>query len=244
MAVLMNSDTDYLTRGTNLPSSTNFTIAAWVKLNTALSVRNNDYQTGLAHYGTTTKSQFWGTPSWETPGSAFQVRNDCGGGGSTDWATTKPTTATWYYIALTGDATNNKGYFYTWNGSTFTRADSAIASIVVGSPGTASALYVGSDGGAANSYLDASFCYVRVWDVALTPTEIEAELVSSVIVKTANINTALGACTSSSFANDVSGNGRNWTLGAGLTTSDFDSDVPSGLTGGGASNTLMGQACL
>lgn len=249
MAVRCNSATDYLTRTTNVPANTAYTIAGWFKRVTDLDA----YETAIRyamyvnpdHYGA--YIEFY--PSWDgTNNNQTVLRNDTGGGVAA-WTTlpgtdnTNSGTAGWYYLALTGDGTNNKAYWYTWNGSSATLVDSATQSVIVGTNQTTLSIEIMGIA-PVSRYVDGKCCYVRVWDAALTQTEIETEAVSSVIVRTTNINTALGACTDSSFANDISGNGRNWTLGAGLTTSDFDSDVPSGLSGGGPSNTLMGQACL
>jgi len=49
---------------------------------------------------------------------------------------------------------------------------------------------------------------VRLWDAVLSQSEIEAELASSTIVRTANINTAFEDDPST----DVSGNSRPWSV--------------------------------
>lgn len=246
MAIICNGDTDYVTRTTNLPANNSYTIAGWFKRS---SDRDN-YERALNYHMIVAPDPWINTltfyPSWDggTPNvdNNLVLRSDTGGG-SVGW-TTLPGTGAWYYLAMTADASNIKGYWYTWNGSAATLVDSTVQSIGIGTQHTATSIDIMSDSNETGKYVDGKCCYLRVWDVALSQSEIEAEIPSSVIVKTANINTALGACTSSSFANDVSGNGRNWTLGAGLTTSDFDSDIPSGLTSGGNPTPGAGSLTL
>lgn len=236
MAIVGGAINKYVERTANLPANNSWTVAMWLKRN---SDRDNYEAFCLFRMFTTpaTYSRAVGQvfPSWDTPTTgpahSMAIRNDTGGG-SAGYPTTLPGTGAWYYVAMSCGGTTHKAYWYTWNGSSYTLVDSTVLSISVGTLADPSdAIQVLADS-LDSRYIDGKCCYVRVWDVELTQPEIQAELVSSVIVKTTGINTALGACTDSSFANDVSGNGRNWTLGAGLTTSDFDSDVPSGLSSG------------
>lgn len=244
MAAICNSSTDYLFRQTsdgNMPPTTGHTIAGWFKR----TADNNAYEVAIA-IQTWNAADHWKSwmavlPSVETGYEDHLALGNANGGAVNPWPTTLVALDTWYYLAMVWDGDQHYlGYWYSWNGSSLTLIDSTVQSAISYVNYTPTSLEIMADTDASR-YLTGKCCYVRVWDAALTQAEIEAELVSSVIIRTTNINTALGPCNSSSFANDVSGNGRNWTLGAGLTTSDFDSDVPSGLTGGGGSAVIMGR---
>lgn len=220
MALIANASGDYVRRTENLPASSDaFTIAGWF-------YRSSDRAGGGSYEDVLDFNMFDGVdpwdhlieirPSWETPsGNCMSLRSTVGGG--LDAWSSRPAVDTWFYVAMTSHATNGvRGY---WYDASFNLVESKVASITpVGTKSPRSTVTMShySDTG---RYVDGKCAYVRVWDAALTQSEIEAEMASSVIVRTANINTAFGK----DSGTDVSGNSRDWTLNS-ITT---DADGPS-----------------
>jgi len=74
-------------------------------------------------------------------------------------------------------------------------------------------MFIGESSTGADETFYGKVSCARVWDAALSQAELEAEMASSTIVRTANINTAF----LNDYATDVSGNSRPWT-GVGSPT--------------------------
>lgn len=79
----------------------------------------------------------------------------------------------------------------------------------------ATGLYLGNDG--YDDYGGVHLCHVRVWDVELTQTELEAEAASGTPVRTANLR-AYWPLADNTDTGDDSGNGYNLTFGGTLTS--------------------------
>jgi len=120
----------------------------------------------------------------------------------------EPAVGVWFYAALVG--TGGPGVFATarwWNAAGVLQ-DTQQPSDPDAFNFTATRMEVGANN--SDEFLNGLVAYVRVWDAQLTRAELEAEMRSLTIVRTANINTAFTGIGGS--GTDVSGNGRNWTL--------------------------------
>ena len=212
MSLITNASGDWIHRTANIPADNSFTMAGWFYRTSARGGYENflSMNGGSGWTSCQLQNNFGGGP--------WRLAIGCASQGRYEWTQTLPT-GEWFYLAFCGNGTNITGY---WYDHTMT---------MVGSPvSTSGASTVADHAELAalgcqtyNEWVDGKCAYVRVWDAALSQSEIEAEMASRRPVRTTNLNTAI----SSKNGVDVSGNGRDWTLNS-ITV---DTDVPSGLTG-------------
>ena len=135
----------------------------------------------------------------------------------------------WYYIAcvFTGTAALDQIY-YSVGTAAFIAQTNDVGAAIATNP-----FQIGKSG-FTNEWLNGSASQVRVWSVALTQVELEAERVSAAPVRTANIWAAYSFA-SGPQTNDESGNGRTLTTG-GTPTAEASGpplggvgDVPLGV---------------
>jgi hypothetical protein len=138
-----------------------------------------------------------------------------GAGGFVGTFSTEPATGDWFYAAMTGDPST--GITGRWWNAAGVLQDTAIANPTATwneIPDTISLLTNNF-----SEHTDGVVSYGRLWDASLTQAELELEMFSPGIVRTANINSAFTGVNGSGV--DVSGNGRNWTLtGTGTSTDE------------------------
>jgi hypothetical protein len=116
-----------------------------------------------------------------------------------------PVVGDWFYLGLSCAGTGANQFVARWWDDTFTLQSTATRT----SPSfTPISMSIGDAGPpAVGDILQGNVSCARVWDAALSQAELEAEMISSAIVRTANINTAF----QDDFAVDVSGNSRPWS---------------------------------
>lgn len=210
MGVSLGGSGQYLRRTANLPTSTAFTIAGWVKIR---SVRSSAYQ-----YFFNLESALSSATKYEDTGynntGGMEVESDVNTG-----AVTSPPTATWLFVYLKCSGTGAGNLESGWMGNTDTNFTIGSAT---GSSFTTVLLQLGND--SYDEWCNVDLRAIRVWNVALTDAELKAEKASTTLVKTANIN-AFWDLPSTSNYTDSSGNGRDLTVGGSLTTSVDDPPI-------------------
>jgi len=202
-SIVANSVSDYARRTANLPASSVYTMAGWVKLDD-FSAAQNKYICFLD--GTTDSGLI-----------LYQSEIYVLAGPGTTKFTAHPSSGAWLYVAITGNGTNTVGYWWTDNsgapllGDSETRSNSATGSIIE--------MAVCSRGGAEGA--PGKYAFWKVWDHVLTQSELEAEMYSPTFLTGpdyyADANTGFA-----DSETDIGPNGRNWTWNS-ITT---DSDTP------------------
>ncbi len=192
MSLVVNASGDYIRRTTNLPSATTFTLAAWYKR--VAHVEDNQVILSVNSAGTFTVGMTQAVDLWRVQA-----------GSSINSVSNGPALDTWYYLALTCAGTGaTDTTFRIWSA-----AGTLIETLqATGQVQTVTSVQVLNSG--FGQYTSGKAAYGRLWDAVLSQAELEAELASSTIVRTANINTAFGA----DSATDVSGNARDWATNA------------------------------
>lgn len=209
MAVLLNANTDALTRSDSVPSETAFTITAWIKragnggavIECAVYIRSDPINQ---------------IPAIMCSGGQL-VLNDAAGGEHSFFAVSN---GVWYFVAMACGATGTtalKGYAATGSNA---------LTAVTGNMGAFNQQVMGLGYANADVWFNGTIGAVKVWDAALTQSEIEQERWQYLPNRSANlhlfspfINTG-----GTSFL-DISGNGRNWTE-AGTVTDEDGPPIP------------------
>lgn len=197
MSATFIGGTSYYSRSGSLvgSGSANYTVAMWVKVTTD----RNNYSCMFGVDDAGSNYVFIGNTS---DGTTFVPDSLASGGINTG---VSMTTGTWYYVALTYDATGTPGKAYI--------AAEGGGSLALTGPHAFTALagtltsYIGNNG--FNDGLTGEIAYLRVWAAALTSTELEDERVSPTVVRTSNL-TAHYKFDSASTTDD-SGNGNTLT---------------------------------
>jgi hypothetical protein len=229
-SVVVDATTDYVRRSANLPSTTNVTMAGWVKV---LSWANAGTGMGticcLENVGSTSYNGVWLDIAGSNQGQIIVANNITG-----NQACTALVLSNWYYIAYTSNGTNQFTYIYDsagnpldWSNTTNTYGTSTDAA----STYTPAYLSVGNDDYSMKEYLNARFSQWRVWDAVLTQAEIEAEMASPIPVKTTSLNTAWGH----DPLIDQGANNRPWTVN-GIA---YDTDYPPNYSTGSTYDTAV-----
>lgn len=187
MAVRFDASGEYLARGTNLPAYNLFTIAGWVQI---VTDRN-----ALTEIFDLINSDGSGGVRLMTTADGTTLRIYTG-----SYTTgTSLTVGQWYHVALTRNGSTCRAYIDGVLDITHTNSDSFTpAYLLLGFP---------------SNWLNGRLGQVRVWDAELSASEIRAEMRSTSPVRTSNLNSAHPF--TSSITADVSGNGRNLSVGGG-----------------------------
>lgn len=204
MAVRTNASGEYLRRTANLPSATSFTMCGWAKMTKRAG----------AH-------QYWGLEDDTVDAAAYHVigYNPVGnfvignviGGTAFD---ANPTNETWFFWAITCSGTGEtdfKGYWAYQDDTSFHTVS------MEGTSFTPAAMWLGND--SYDEWMNSAYAYARVYNHALTSTELLTEKDSATAVKTTGllIDSPLP---STSDVTDYSGNGYHWTSAGTLSTED------------------------
>jgi hypothetical protein len=199
MAVKCPTSSDYLQRTTNIVQPTsNYTCLFWVSFNPVAV--NPYYQTGFITLDDPITYTYFSQLCVAGPG--FDSLNLALGNASSnpDVAGSVPNANTWYSIGYVRTGTTHEFYV---NGA-------LIGSTVLDqTAGTFGYNLLGSDTYNSNSNGNIQITNFREWSVALTSLEINAEINSPTsVVNTGSLVTFTPLI---SDANDISGNGNNWT---------------------------------
>jgi hypothetical protein len=209
MAVRFDASGDALTRTTNVPLRTACTITGWVNI----AVDTNAFSTAFAlrQSGGTTNVFLVGAIGDGTTVQGFI-------------ASTQSTTVgtfvvgSWLFVALVGNATpQGIAYARTVSATSLT----ASTPIATGST-TAAYLSFGDKFASGGEFLNGYLSCVKIFDAALTSTEILAESYAVQPVRQTNINSWF-PFTSATTLNDQSGNARNLTNNGTLS---YDNQMP------------------
>jgi hypothetical protein len=203
MAVAFGASGRYLRRTANLPSSTSFTIAAWIKV---VGVRGAyAYILGMDD----------GSGAYTLLGySAADVLEVTTDAAYASFAS-NPTVGNWAFMALTcsgSGAGQCAGYFRDIGASTF------VSVTTTASNSTKTALNIGNDG--YDDWTNTQVGPIFVFDRALSSTEL---LHLSYSIRPNVIGTMpiiWSPCWSTADTNDYSGNGDNWTTAGALSSAD------------------------
>lgn len=207
MAVRVDASGEYIRRTANLPTNGAFTVAGWFNI---VSDRTGQWRYFIALENATTNATDWALLGLRD-NNEFGIDNRSGSG----TFSSTPSVGTWFYAALYAIGNNTsdlKGIW--WNTSGV-----AVTTQVGGSHGafTPAVLYIGND--SYDEWNGIKFAHVKVWDAALTQTELEQEMWSVRPQRMANLN-VWSPLFVHGDVNDYSGNGRNWTAGGTLSTED------------------------
>lgn len=208
MGVRLGGTGQLLKRTANLPTSTSFCIAGWVKIR---SLRATAYQYFFALENTAATS--YHDLGYNNAASPPLQINRSTSPFYYNYASNPPLN-TWLYIYIMCSGTGANLY-----SSGFKQHSDVNFTTVVGTglSFATNQLTLGND--VVDEWCNVDLRGIRVWDVALTDAELKAEALSTKLVKSANINGAWDL-PSTADVTDSSGNGRNLTVGGTLANSD------------------------
>ena len=204
MAVRIDASGDKLYRTANLPARDNFTIAGWCYIHSNRSA----YAYFFCLEDATTNANGYAVLGF-TNSNVMQLATT---NGVQNFGST-PSTGGWVYIFFKCDnSTNPDTYTAGWkpaggSWTTVTRQDNLTF--------TPAWLAIGND--SYDEWCDMSFERVRVWDAALTTTELDSEMASATPVRTSSLRSDYPV-TSATDLNDTTANAYHLTAGGTLTT--------------------------
>jgi concanavalin A-like lectin/glucanase superfamily protein len=206
MAVRFDASGDALSRTTNVPSRTACTMMGWVNL--AVDRNSNSDAMALRQSGGTS--------------NIFTIQTDVDGTSIQQFvASTQGATfgtyvvGQWMFVAITGNATPQAISYCRAASATSLSTSAAIATASV----TAAMISFGDRFPAGGEFINGYMAVLKVFDAALTSTEILAESFTVQPVRQTNINSWF-PLTSITQAADQSGNARNLTVGGTVTWDD------------------------
>lgn len=215
------SNNEYYSRS-NFGLGSNFTITCWMKLASTRS----DYQSAWG-YGSGQSNTWILQADSGSSSTGFYNTNFEGEQGPYLVATRNLTLNTWYWFGLSVSGgswvARSRGLSGSFQSNTGSGADTI--------SGTTT-LYLGRS--VYGEYLNGSICAVKIWNTALSASELEAEYAQFAPVRTSNLY-AYYRLASPSTA-DNSGNGRTLSGGSGV---ELDSDPP-GIPEGASSMVIHG----
>jgi hypothetical protein len=192
-SIRVDSSTDRVKRTANLPATTAFTFAAWVRVH---NDRTGNFRSVIniadAESGATAAFNVMWTDT-----NAFVVWNNSS---EVAFSSNPPVNGTWFYVALYSSGSGNlQGR---WRGLW----DTSWATVNTTGASYSPAVYeLGNS--AYSDWSGIDIVYPRIWGAALTDTELFSEMNSVTPVRTANLNHA-----SVDDGDDVSGNNYDLTL--------------------------------
>ena len=201
MSVRIDASGDYLRRTANLPAANAFTQCAWFYYVATRSA----YAFFLGCEDATTNATKWNLLGFRDT-NAFEITVTSG---DTTFAS-NPATGAWHFVALTGTGTTLTGYHWTAAGVLQTATATLDASF------TPAAFWFGSD--SYNEWVNCRLSHMRLWDVALTQTQLQQEMWRSRPVNLASLNGNWnGYPGATERLRDYGPNARNLTAGGTLT---------------------------
>lgn len=208
MAIKLATISDYLSRASGLlPIGADFTVMFWTLNDTPIVTTPTTGWAEIDAYPLSTDGVQLSTGTH--PGSFYRAEKSGGFFAEVEDWTTYFGNGIWNHHAIAYD--NGTGF-----ATMYVNGSAVSSTSLSGGLGALSvALEVlGNNGNStiANHY----FIYYRSWDTKLTAPEIDAERLSATVVKTANLWMDTPLLTN---ANDISGNGRNWTVNGSATYS-------------------------
>lgn len=200
MAVRFDNTADSLSRTTNLPTITSFTMMAWIQL----VVDTNAFTSFLVIGDSTTLNiHYLGTNG---TGTVLNFSNPNG-----DVAGATLTLGQWYHVAMTVAGTGA--------GQALSYLDGALALTQDGSTSvTTEALYLGNNSFGEN--LNGRMAAVKIYSAVLTATEIAIEMRQYAPVRWTNLNAWYPLLDTATDQDDFSGNGNALTVGGTLATEE------------------------
>ena len=221
MSIRCDAAGDGLTRTTNLPSFSAWTMMGWFYL---VSVPGAGTWNTPMMIGTTTSGAWFGLQI-----TGVSPVFDIWGNGADGIGTTVLSTGTWYHFALTYDGTIQRAYLNGVQECTLTVGPGALSSQV---------MKFGHDIETPDEHIDGRIMAIKVWGAALSAAEVQQEMHTIVPQRTANLNSFTPAFPGSGErARDYSGVGGNWTEDGTLTDED-----PAPVSWGGRIITPMRPA--
>ncbi len=219
-AVSFNGTNTRYTR-TALGLGGSFTMACWVKI----VVDQNTYTSVLAQGDGASNYYHLGTGS---TGTLFTRDSTSGAGANSGYDFP---IGTWVYIATVNDTgAGNDLMGYKPAGGSWTPL--ALGAATVTGPSDTNTFYIGAD--SFGGWLNGSVAAVKIWTVALTDAELQAEAATYAPVKTSGLWAAY-SFENGPQTNDESGNGRTLTAVGTPTT---DASGPP-ISGGGPPPTFI-----
>lgn len=203
MAIRIDASGDSLSRTTNLPTITGFTLMGWVRIVTDRNAASSFFQIGADDnecYQVLTDSDGTTLQTWSDP--------DTGATG-TPVNGTNLTAGTWYHLAMTVSGTSGSNFLTYLNG--VLNITNTAYSI------TNSRLWVGNS--FATVWLNGRFAALKCWNAVLTATEILAESRQYAPVRTANLH-SWHPLMAVAAVHDHGPLGATWTAGGTLTTEE------------------------
>jgi hypothetical protein len=205
-----------------------YTFAAWVYISTD---RATNYQSIFCRYGSgSMMDQVYVDAS-------MRIATFISNSASTDTTGATLTTGTWYYVACVRES-NASFKVYIDGSATATIADTRSVS---GRTDVTPLLDISTN--AYTEWYNGRMAFTRLWTVALSNAEINAEMDSLTAVKTASL---WGDWPLQTDDDDDSGNARHFTTAGTVTYSEAGPDIASGptytLTAAQGAYTLTGQA--
>src|SRR5580765_3371383 len=215
MAIRGNAAGESLTRTTNLPTLSGFTMMAWMRI----SVDRNAVSTLPTAGAAATAEEK--TLKTATDGTTLNLWNGSTlvTGGTNLVAGALP--ITWYHVAMVYDGTSSPDVLRAYvNGALDLNADA------VGLTDPTGKIWIGDDN--AGEWLNGSYVAIKIYSAVLTPAEIQQEMRQIMPARLANLNswtpghsTNLVDC-----GRDYSGAGNNWTQNGTLNVDQVAPPVP------------------
>ncbi len=221
MAILFNADGEALNRiaaGAYLSNASNWSFALWFKI-----ITNTPSGGRFRTFFQISDNTFTGNVFFGTKPNTNQLELYCSNGIDPDQTldTTVLVLDTWYYGAVTYDATSHA--FVCYLGTTATNLASVGTVTLDMSTITFDRQFISDEGTPSWSNDEAS--YYRDWQRKLTLAQLQAELPSRSAVLATNLFTDTPIILTSDIT-DHSGNGRDWTA-AGSISNDWGPIFPS-----------------
>jgi hypothetical protein len=194
-----NQQTHYIRRTTNLPSSTSFTISGWTKRISNRSNASYPHVIGILQSATGADLLAISMDS----DTSIRINRRQNSSTASTYLSGSPDVGEWFYWAIVG-TTGASGFIGHWWDSAGLHSSVTMNELSFTPAYAATLSYPTS----ASAWMHGCSAHVRVWDVPLTQTELELERLSSVPIRTANLNTAFR----DDPAIDISGNNRPWSI--------------------------------
>lgn len=196
-----DGSTDILTRTSNNPTVTSFTMMAWVKI----SVDINTY-TAMMIMATNPLSAYYyvGTTADGTTLEAFS-------NGNPELTGTNLAVGTWYHVAFTVSGTG-AGTFLVYLNGVLDITQSGSVSVTNG------AMQFGNDD--ISEFFNGCIAAIKVYSAVLPVADIQNEMQSYRPRRTLNLNTWKPNLSTADQTIDYSGNGFDMTVGGTLATED------------------------
>lgn len=203
MAVRFDNSADTLSRTTNLPTITSFTMMGWFYLTNS---RTSGATETMLAFGDTLGVKFY--QFYDNNNLTFTLWN-----GLTDTVGSTFTAATWYHLAMTCAGTGAGQFLGYLNGV-----------LNITAPGdtgpTASKIFIGND--SASEWWDGRFAAIKIYSAVLTAAEIANEMRQYIPIRTVNLNGfyPMSGATVTDFTTDYSGSANALTAAGTLTRED------------------------